>query len=362
MKNLLLFFGALSISLIGFGQCQSSFSYTSNNGTVSFTNTSFGSNLGYSWSFGDGGNSNQMNPNHTYTNTGLYNVCLTIYSLDSLGTCQDTYCDSLYVVADSTQGTGCSADATFDVNPNGTITGTATSPAATYFYWSFFDDNGTLIHDASTNPASYNPGVGGTYTVCLTTYDSLQFLCDSLCYTVVTDSTLGTSCNADATFDVNPNGTITGTATSPMATYFYWAFFDDNGTEIHNASTNPASYNPGIPGVYTVCLTTYDSLQFLCDSVCYLVATDSTAGLNSLNQNLISVYPNPVNDVLTISSNSELIEQLTIVDLSGAVVYSEMILEEKMQINVSQLPEGMYFVHALGKEGQQLSTCKVIKR
>ena len=274
MKNLLLFLTAVSISLIGFGQCQSNFSYSTSNGTVSFTNTSSGSNLGYSWSFGDGGNSNQMNPTHTYSNTGLYNVCLTIYSLDSLGTCQNTYCDSLYVVADST----------------------------------------------------------------------------------------GTNCTADAVFDVNPNGTITGTATSPMATSFYWSFFDSNGNLIHDASTNPASYNPGVPGVYTVCLTTYDSLQFLCDSVCYTVATDSTAGLNLLDENLISVYPNPVNDILIIESHSEIVNEITIVDLSGAIIYSEMVLEDKTKINMDQLPGGMYFVHALGKEGQQLSSCKVIKR
>src|SRR6185437_3612194 len=44
---------------------------------VTFTNTS--THLGsttYLWHFGDGGSSNQINPTHTYTASGTYNVTL----------------------------------------------------------------------------------------------------------------------------------------------------------------------------------------------------------------------------------------------------------------------------------------------
>lgn len=50
----------------------------------------------YSWDFGDGDTSNQAFPSHTYANPGLYDVCLTVTSKDSLnGICVDMYCDSL---------------------------------------------------------------------------------------------------------------------------------------------------------------------------------------------------------------------------------------------------------------------------
>ncbi|MCB0540935.1 MAG: PKD domain-containing protein, partial [Bacteroidetes bacterium] len=46
------------------------------------------------WTFGDGQNSTQTNPVHTYAQTGTYNVCLTAYN-----TCGDTtYCQEVSVV------------------------------------------------------------------------------------------------------------------------------------------------------------------------------------------------------------------------------------------------------------------------
>lgn len=54
----------------------------------------------YSWSFGDGGTSTSMNPSHTYTSTGVYNVCLITYWKDSvLNTvnCTDTECKSITI-------------------------------------------------------------------------------------------------------------------------------------------------------------------------------------------------------------------------------------------------------------------------
>jgi hypothetical protein len=46
----------------------------------------------YLWSFGDGTSSTQQYPQHTYTSTGVYNVCLTVS--DSINSCIDTHCDS----------------------------------------------------------------------------------------------------------------------------------------------------------------------------------------------------------------------------------------------------------------------------
>lgn len=51
------------------------YTYTVNNGTVNFTNTSSNSNT-YYWLFDDGTNSSLSSPSHIYTQSGLYNVIL----------------------------------------------------------------------------------------------------------------------------------------------------------------------------------------------------------------------------------------------------------------------------------------------
>lgn len=56
-------------------------------------NMSSGNNLSYFWDFGDGTTSNLQYPSHTYAQQGMYVVCLTVVSNDSLQ-CTDSYCDS----------------------------------------------------------------------------------------------------------------------------------------------------------------------------------------------------------------------------------------------------------------------------
>ncbi len=61
------------------------------------TSTSTGNIISYSWDFGDGTVINTQYPSHTYANTGVYPVCLSIVAIDSAGvdTCMTTFCDSI---------------------------------------------------------------------------------------------------------------------------------------------------------------------------------------------------------------------------------------------------------------------------
>ena len=47
------------------------------------------------WAFGDGVNSNQQNPQHTYTNTGTFNACLKISNQDG---CKDSICETITIL------------------------------------------------------------------------------------------------------------------------------------------------------------------------------------------------------------------------------------------------------------------------
>lgn len=79
--------------------------------------TSGSASTSYYWDFGDGNSSNQAYPTHQYASSGLYNLCLTIVSINysTNDTCIDTHChtvgvDSLGNVYYKTNGPG------FDLN------------------------------------------------------------------------------------------------------------------------------------------------------------------------------------------------------------------------------------------------------
>jgi PKD repeat protein len=59
-----------------------------------FQDKSRGSVVQWNWDFGDGTGSQEQNPQHTYSQDGIYNVSLDIKTADS---CMSRYCDTLYV-------------------------------------------------------------------------------------------------------------------------------------------------------------------------------------------------------------------------------------------------------------------------
>ena len=65
---------------------------------VKFTNASIGGALSHSWKFGDGTNSENLNPIHTYQTPGTYTVELTVTTPDDLS---DTATTDLVVYEES---------------------------------------------------------------------------------------------------------------------------------------------------------------------------------------------------------------------------------------------------------------------
>jgi hypothetical protein len=74
-----------------------------------------------------------------------------------------------------------------------------------------------------------------------------------------------------------------------------------------------------------------------------------TLGINNLSTSgLVSVYPNPAHNELTITAQT--ITNVTITNLVGQTVYSHDYNAEQVHINVADLPEGVYFVRVNGSE------------
>ena len=80
----------------------------------------------------------------------------------------------------------------------------------------------------------------------------------------------------------------------------------------------------------------------------YLIKTDSIGNISTGiidphgESNLVSLYPNPTSNVLHISCNT-LMLQLQITDITGRQVYTACNLQQHTSIDVSQLPNGLYF-------------------
>lgn len=151
--------------------CTASFYYYVDGMTADFTNASdpgVGMITAYSWNFGDGGTAYAEDPTHTYTSTGTYNVCLTIFTSDS---CTSTYCTSVFIT-DGTDTTGiyCNAEFTFvfGATSNSIITTNISDPGmdpSPAYSWDF-GDGGTSTAFAPEHTFAAD----GSYNVCLTIF------------------------------------------------------------------------------------------------------------------------------------------------------------------------------------------------
>ncbi len=82
-------------------KCQASWYFAVDTNDASYVyivNTSKGINskTKYYWTFGDGAGSSATNPSHTYSSSGKYQLCLTIF--DTMAGCYSTFCDSVDIV------------------------------------------------------------------------------------------------------------------------------------------------------------------------------------------------------------------------------------------------------------------------
>ena len=154
--------------LVVCGTVTSDFSYAQNGNAVSFTNNS-SNDLFTLWDFGDGNASSIENPSHTYTQSGTFDVCLTVG--DSCTT--DISCQSITTVA------SCIADFA--------LVGDTSMPGLYYGYNLASGDNLTYSWtwgDGSSSIGelpSHQYADSGLYTICQMILDTLSLCADTFC-------------------------------------------------------------------------------------------------------------------------------------------------------------------------------------
>jgi len=332
--------------------------------------------VGYIGNLGDGTNSTQQSPSHTYTYNGVYYIYLTADT--SMGGCGGTTWDS--VIITNTQNTPtCTAAFTYTLGSNGQVSFSNTSSGTVVnpnYLWNFGNGNTSAVLSPS-----YSYLYNGSYNVTLYEYDSTNT--NLVCYTsqLVTISN-APNCGDSAYFYMYPD-------TSQISTW-YVNFYTNTGNSPLNAvwnwgdGTTSTGLNPGHTyasvGWYNICVTAYfacgdssvychsDSI-YKTGSMISVYVINNTNGVHAVSQNLtlLKAYPNPFSDALTVnfSSNENSKVHYTLFDVMGNEVVKEYVSAKKgdneIKMNTIDLNKGVYFLNIIGNDGKKASTIKVVK-
>jgi len=170
----------------GMNDCEANFYYVQDNLnelTINFFDSSSGLITYWFWDFGDGDFSEETNPIHTYSDPGIYQVCLSVFS-DSLGFfCSDTYCSNTEIEYSLSSDFSFSLDTISGLTNNYYFTDISIGNPETWF-WDFGDGNVSTLQ----NPV-HQFSETGEYEICLEVSRSFP---NSGTYTVTYCQTLET--------------------------------------------------------------------------------------------------------------------------------------------------------------------------
>lgn len=262
IKLIVLFFIAALLGKFAHGTCIANFTYIVNSSTrtVVFTNTSTGSNLNYSWNFGDSTTSGIVNPSKTYSSSGTYTVCLTAHSATD-STCNNTHCTTIVIP------NICTSNFTYTRGPSATgdtiqfngLVSTGNNLEYAWYMDSIAISNPHFIQ--FPNPVWFFPN--GIHVVCLSVRNALDTTCtNTKCSTITVPSNPPCVANFTYTIDSSSNPRKyyfnSSTSTGSNLTYF-WTFGDGNNF----VGSNPM-HQYLTSGAKTVCLKVSSSLDSTC--------------------------------------------------------------------------------------------------
>ena len=125
-----------------------------------------------------------------------------------------------------------------------------------------------------------------------------------------------------------------------------------------------ASNNPHIVGYSYSSILTFGSSALVKEGAwyttnMYLAKLENSDGINETNYtSIISVYPNPVSEKVTIETRAQC--QLSILTLTGQPLITRHVTEAKTVVDISTLPSGVYIVKVVGEKGVQVG--KILKK
>jgi hypothetical protein len=126
---------------------------------------------------------------------------------------------------------------------------------------------------------------------------------------------------------------------------------------------NSSSVITDIPGYYFITYDVTDPSGNVAETVQRLIqVVESTTGIEDVNHNLnFSVYPNPTNGDLSVSSiNGKTMKQIKVMDVLGNIVYNEMVNSNEVTIDITSGSAGVYLMFIEDEDGVVYRT-KLVK-
>lgn len=207
---------------------------------------------------------------------------------------------------------------------------------------------GLLIAGANQN--EYTATTIGSYTVIATSTTDCESL--PIDYVIVTESLISKPAGSDIQLftagDTVADLTITTTTGSTVNWYMY-----NDAMELVSINTT-TQLEDG---------ETYYASQTIneCESGMLAVTAQlEELGTAGFDISSLKIYPNPVNDILSISNN-DIITQVSVTNLLGQKILNSIVNSNDVKVDVSQLAAGTYIVNVNTLQGQH-ATLKVIKQ
>ena len=216
--------------------------------------------------------------------------------------------------------------------PNTSITLTDNS-TNTPTSWAWTMTGGTPASSTSQNPTvSY--ATAGTYTV-----------------TLVSKNAGGSSNTASKTITVNPLPTVTVPSQTLCSGHTATLTASGASTYVWNTGGTAATCNvsPTTTTSYTV--TGTSSAGCKNTAVATVTVTTCSTGIAKYALDKVNIYPNPASDLLNIDLSSLAGQKSAeLYDVSGRVVMSKTTNEDFMQLDITSLSKGSYFIKIMNEK------------
>lgn len=332
---------------------------------VTFNNTSTNSSS-YAWDFGDGGTSTATTPTHSYAAAGTYTV--TLVATGCGGASTNTYTSTVNITAGG--GTALPLVEGFESStsiPTGWTLNNPNSDAA----WQI----STTVAKTGTHSMGFNncDGDGSTdmtgridkiytktYNFSSIASASMSF---DLAYAVLTYSgttyndklaiSVSTDCGTTWTQVYNKTGSALATAPTYTSIASCWV---PTSAQWRNEVIDLSAY----AGQQSVMLSFENTSAWGTWIYIDNINITGTTGITNNEQGGFMIYPNPAHDNLTIKSAKN-INSINVMDVLGkTVIQADPRNERSAEVDISTLPEGVYFVKVIAGDSQKL--IKVVKQ